>query len=505
MAAPILKFRDSAGALLTGAVAISGTEMIPGTPVEIQITHESGDATRNPRLISEVRSPVATTFDPDHEWRAKGVAQARITGGLGGLSVAATGWVSLGSASFLPLPVTVAGQGVVIEYRLDAPSGLAIGSAQVAPKVVSDQSEEAGVAASMLVGDGIHLPLRDGSAYALCYASANVLENPGGADDQVQIPAVVWIGAGIPWGLASYLETIDDLDSAAAALVAGEAVKVRLTLGPAGLVVQTKGVKAVAASAVAPAWPLGARLATITRAFDGLVNTVDIEGAVALDLFGWSSSSLTGTVGAGQNAIVDGRVIYSTTASNATLTASDTNQVFLLRDGSLDVTDDDTKPAPRALLIHEAVTDGSGVTAHRDRRQFIGYSPGEVAFQWLGTIATAAYRYAHVPGNRDAYVLPIGGVTASIGVQAVTPASGATTFDVEYLDTDGTTWRSLFDATARPSIAYNATGLGLVDRDVRPIRLVLPAGTLLRANVTAIPAGAAADPKDGTLLLRFAL
>src|SRR5688500_598986 len=212
MAAPILKFRDSAGDPLTASVQLSGEEMVPGAPVEIQITHESGDATRNPRLISEVRSPIDTAFDPDHEWRTKGVVQARITGGLGGLSVAATAWTSLGASSFLPLPVTVAGQGIVIEYRTDAPSGLTLAVAHVAPKVVSDQSEEASVAVSMLVGDGIHLPLRDGSAYALCSFSGNVVENPGGADDQVQIPSVVWIGGGVPWGLASYLETIDDLD-----------------------------------------------------------------------------------------------------------------------------------------------------------------------------------------------------------------------------------------------------------------------------------------------------
>ncbi len=506
MAAPILKFRDSAGTLLAGPVTLTATAGTPGAATEIRLTHESGDQLRDAKLKGFVRDPSATTWERDaHEWGSAGIPQARITGGLGGLSVAATAWTSIGANSYIPLPDMVAGQGVVLEFRLDAPPDTAVPTAEVSPVVTNDRGEEVGVAASMLVGDGILLPLRDGSAYALCSYSANVVENPGGADDKVQIPSVVWIGGGVPWGLYAYLETITNLDSAAAALSSGQAYKLRLTLGPAGLVVQTKGVKAAAASAVAPAWPLGVRLATVTRAFDGLINNVDIENALALDLFGWSATGLTGTVGAGQNALVDGSVIYATTPGNVTLTASDTNQVFLLREGALDQTDDGTKPAPRALLIHEAVTNGSGVTAHRDRRAFIGYSPAEAVFQWVGTITTGSYRYAHVPGNREAYVLPIGGVTASIGVQAVTPASGATTWDVEYLDTDGTTWRSLFDAAARPSVAYNASGLALVDRDVQLIRLVLPAGTLLRANVTALPAGAAADPKDGTLLLRFAL
>lgn len=506
MAAPILKFRDSVGALLTGPVTITATAGTPGAATEIQITHESGDQLRDAKLKAFVRDPSATTWERDaHEWGSAGIPQARITAGLGGLSVAATAWTSIGANSYIPLPDMVAGEGVVVQFRLDAPPDTTVPTAEVDPVVTNDRGEEVGVAPSLILGDGIHLPFRDSGAYALAYASANVLENPGGADDKVQIPSVVWIGGGVPWGIYTYLETISANDSAAAALASGEAYKLRLTLGPAGLVVQTKGVKAAAASAVAPAWPAGVRLATVTRAFDGLINTVDIENVIALDLFGWSASGLTGTVGAGQNALVDGAVIYSTTPGNVTLTASDTNQVFLLRDGALDSTDDGSKPAPRALLIHEAVTDGSGVTTHRDRRHFIGYSPGEIVFQWLGTITTASYRYAHVPGNREAYVLPIGGVTASIGTQAVTPASGGTTWDVEYLDTDGTTWRSLFNAAARPSVPYNASGLGLVDRDVYPIRLVLPAGTLLRANVTAIPAGAAADPKDGTLLLRFAL
>lgn len=506
MAAPVLTFRDSAGDPLAAAVEITATAGTPGTATEIQLTHDSGDQLRDARLKAFVRDSGETTWQREsHEWGSQGIPQARITEGLGGLAVSATAWTNLGAGSYLPLPDLQAGEGLVLEFRLDAPPDTSVPSAQINPVVTNDRGEEVGAAVSLIMGDGIVLPFRDSSAYALAYIGGAIVENPGGADDQVQLPHLIWIGGGIPWGKAAHLVTLDDEDSAAATLAPGEAYKARLTLADDGTVTQTKGEKDVAASAEAPAWPAGeVRLATVTRGFDGIINNVDIESVAALDLFGWSATSLTGTLGAGRNALVNGSLIYSTTPSQASLQASQTNRVYQNRGGSLTVSPAAT-PAPGSLLMHEAVTDGSGVTAHRDRRAFIGYNPGEAVFRWEGTVATASYRYAHVPGTRDAYVLPILGIVFSIGTQAVGAASGATTADVEYLDSDGTTWISLFDSGARPSIAYNATGLALVDRAIYPVRLVLPAGTLLRANLPALPAGGSADPKDATLTLRYAL
>lgn len=98
-----------------------------------------------------------------------------------------------------------------------------------------------------------------------------IAESGGGADALVNMAAATWVFAGVDKTMSSKTATLNQNDSAAAALNVGEAYKAVISLSAStSALTATKGVKAVAASAVAPATPAGEiYLATVTVLYQG--------------------------------------------------------------------------------------------------------------------------------------------------------------------------------------------------------------------------------------------
>jgi hypothetical protein len=237
----------------------------------------------------------------------------------------------------------------------------------------------------------------------------------------------------------------------------------------------------------------------------GTINDADITDLRSLGLYAFTSSAAIATIGYGPHALIDDSLLTNQREQNVTLTASSDNWIWLTRSGTLVATTTATPPEPTALLIHEATVDGvPDVTATTDRRRFIGYVPLTIFFDWQGSLSTGDYRYAVIPPHVDAIVLPINGVAFSIETNATggTP-SGDSRADVEYWN--GSAWASIFDTAEDRPIIGNAEGDQIVDRAAVPAVFEIPAGSMIRANIAALPTGQSSGPDDATLTLQLGI
>jgi hypothetical protein len=140
-------------------------------------------------------------------------------------------------------------------------------------------------------------------------------------------------------------------------------------------------------------------------------------------------------------------------------------------------------------------TDGAAnVTAFADRRRFIGHRLHLLRFEWLGVLAVDDFRYAINPSDRPAYILPIRGLRALVGVAGT--VSGNTQFLAEVdNDYDDTFLTDLIVAASAPEIAFDATDFRSLDA-VAANHLIAP-GARIRAWLDEIPAGG--DAEDAVL------
>jgi len=496
---PVLKAYDSTDTSIVTTLTFAS--VLPGTPTAAQELHywnDKGDVV-SADTAKGVRLSVLARNQGDANFVGSGLEvldtkaiEVRVIGVQGAAVDVTTGWTKIGTNADLSLPDIPKDSAVELEHRISMPSGSDTTTVEIAFKLSSVQATFVGRYHGLQ--NGIRLGIGDGQSFGLA-ESDGVLED-GTPDDTVIIDDVAWIHEGIPYRLLNYNETINANDGDVAALASGESYYCALTLG-AGTVTQTKGSKAAdpLTDADKPALPADeAFLAWVVRSFDNIINTADITEAAAVttpDFFGYSDSGLAASIGKGE-AYVNGSLVETDSINQYTLTASTTTTIYLLEDGSLD---DNPGTAKRGMPLHYFVTDGSGVTAHTDLRQFFDQLAVVAMFHFHDTPAATDWTAWKNPFNYLLYLRPL---VNSILVQlhqepgSLGHASGNWILDVEKQGTGDSGWTTIFTSQGsddqRPTIAYDA-GTTKETGAARPEVLVVQPGESLRVQVDAIPTG----------------
>lgn len=438
------------------------------------------DTLQDARLIvlgipSAGADPVADGLEPLDRY----YAEARIVSGRGGLTVTATGWAPVGPGVSLSLPAMASGEGVELELRYSPAPDAQAAAVDLVLAVVQGVAHTDD-AASMEAGGGIVLGVGDGTT-TLLVAGASTLEDPGGASGSVQVGPLVWLYQGVPYSLAEGLQA---LTPAAAGLARYDLLSLA-----AGTLTVTSGTETGAALTDddKPAIPAGEiPLAYVEVDDASTIVQADVADVWIASLYSWSASGLSATLGPGPVALAGSAIVYHSVALPAVLTASSTNRVWLTPAGTLAVTTTAASPMAGAVLLWEATTDGTGVTALRDLRRWTGGRVDRVTFSIPGTLAAAQERYAMAP-QRDSYILPVAGLRLALGDPGGT--SGQTAVDLEADDGGG--FASLAGTDRPPAIAQGAADAR--DTGARPADFYVPAGARLRLTVDEVPGTASED------------
>lgn len=485
---------DNAGvALGTTPPDLAGSAGTPGTALPLQLWNDKDAAGADPFPPSQLFGYARLTTSslplvsgvPLVDRR---MVEVRITGGLGGKSVPAGAWTPLGTGSYLAIPSLSSGEGVSLEFRLSGPLDAQGANVYLVTSLFTQTSSPIGPGIPEILGNGIYLGIGDPLISSIIIG-ADVVENPGGADGQVQIGTFVWLVSG---GVHTHHVAL----SAIAASTAGTNRYVLISLADDGTLTLTDGAEVAGALTDddRPDTPIGdIAVAYVQRDDTATIVDADITNVYVVGGFHLSHSALSVNVGPGR-ALVDNGLIHTYSAQSATLTASSTNHLYLLRDGQLAVTTTGLPPAgTRPLLLAEYDTDVSSVTAFRPRHRYIGYRPYLLRFEWTGTLTVGQFRYGVNPSDRPVYIHPVQGLRVSVSAPGT--VSGSTRWQVQVDPDYDDTWIDLTAPTHAPEIPFDATDLR--DLSAIPATHTIPAGARIRAQIDAIPGGA--DSADAHL------
>ena len=498
MAAPNLVIYESTDTSVITTLSFTGVS--PGTPTAAQEFHAwnnkggaGAETVKSFKLIALARNQGDTNFvGSGLEVLDTHAIEVRSIGVQGSAVDVASGWVPLGTGRSMAIQQLPNDSAIEFEARINLPASADPTVVEISFRFLSVQTTAVGGYEAL--GNGILLGIGDGQMHGIC-ESEGVEEN-GTPDDDVIIKDVSWVHYGIPYRLLDYNETISANDGDSAALASGESYYCALTLG-AGTVTQTKGSKDTdpLTDDDKPALPAGEPLlAWVVRSFDNVINTADISESEAVttpDFFGFSSSSLTATIGAGQ-ALVNGSLIQRDFTQDLVLAASSISTIYLLEDGSLST---GRGSSDRGMPLWYVVTDGSSVTSYVDLRNFFDHLCAFAIFSFLGTPAATDWLTWKNPFNHQLYIRPFPNAIRMQLHQEPTSlghSSGNWIVDIEKQGLVDSGWTTIFTSQGsddqRPTIAYNA-GTVKNDGGARPEVLVVNPGETLRCQVDAIPSG----------------
>jgi len=419
-----------------------------------------------------------------------------------------TDWTPIGASAWLEVPDLGNDEGAQHEIRVNPPPNADVADVSIVFRVFSSRAEAIGLGHSATHGDGVLSRSGDTTVSEIIVCSGDVLENPGGANNQVKIPDLVWDRVGSRHSLLTHLATIDGNDGNSVALASGEEYWCTLSLG-AGVIAQTKSAKGVAlpvTSRVAP--PAGnVLLAYVLRGFDAVINTAEITNAWIVSRFGFSSVGLTANIGPGM-ALVDNRLVSRTgdEGEPISLSASSTNYLWLVPTGGLQKTTSSSPPTPQSYLLYVATTNGSTVTAVEDKRGFLGRRRRDVTLTidsfykaTPGLAVNDVGPAVYFESSRDGVLCFPRAITMALDGSG--SGSGSTVVDVERSEAGGS-WTTLFTSSGtddrRPTVTSGAAVP--VDADTHPEVLTIKAGWRLRARVAAVPGTTV--PKQATVNLQ---
>jgi len=488
-----LAWYDDLDATISTPPVFSGVEGgTPSTAQEFHIWNDLGGGASPTATNLSVSVLAKDAGDPDflacgHEFVDRQYFEARILNGLGGLSASTGPWVDLGCpGAKLELPEIPSGEGVAIEVRVSAPSDAP--TAQYSPLLrLNNTTAQSLGSAGEAVGDGILVGA--GGRAELMAISGDVVENPGGADDEIQTPHFIWRAGGNTWAQQEQLVELDQDDGDSATLAAGEAYYAILYGASDGTLAIAKGSKATAPLSVSdePAIPNdGVPLCRALVDDSGVISDSEIDQRHELGAFGFTGTTLTVTIGPGVG-IVRSKLAEIQSETQVSLTASSTNYVWLTSNGVLSVTTTSAEPSEGGKLLWVATTDSSNVTALEDRRAIGGSRKRHnIRFEFASGFATNDTAHAFypeaAPGN-----LSLAGIVAALYEAWSGGSSGSVDFDLEYLEPGGS-WTSIFPAgNGAPSIAHDASDP--FTKSAFPDAGQIPGCSRLRATVTATPTG----------------
>jgi len=306
--------------------------------------------------------------------------------------------------------------------------------------------------------------------------------------------------------------TLNQNDSAAAALALGQSYKVTISVDASGVVTATKGTKAV--SPTAPAVPTDEIfVAYVTVDYQGggtsVIDQADVDDASAVhcDYDVLAGAGLTVEIHSGSGVSTTSHYQFHGVVNVLSLAASDTSYIWRRPDGTFEDELLGVAPEDGSELLAEVDTDGSGVTAIRDRRVYLTAPLTDymIALRKSGAInATATYcDWSALPFDAE-----LVDVTLEVGDKG-TSASGSFQVDVNTIpagtsSTSGTRttiYTSQGTENHLPTVAYNAA----VARDVSYFHEVrrFSAGTRFSFDVDAVPGTISVNPTDLYVYLRF--
>jgi hypothetical protein len=353
-----------------------------------------------------------------------------------------TDWYRVGAGSVLPLPDLPGDCCYIIEARLHPPLKDGAPTASVNFKLISNYNESALALAGALsdLGQGIVTGIGDRTVTE--FVDAPTVTATGTPDALVHVSGDAFIYRG------AYVQKpgVDDLtlnqnDSAAAALTAGHEYKALISQPSSGAAVATKGLLATTGTSVLPALPAGNLLiATVTVAYH-VTASVIAQGDITVFA---ASGQGKPTIGTGLTvnvaalrAIMPGARIINRSARVVTVTGNASPITSYGWLGSSDavtvVATDSTPPFAGALPLFSCVANATTVTSLTDLRGFFSIDSGGVPCM-VKTFSSAS-----------AAAVNIADVTVAPG----TSASGGIVFEVELSDgTDFAVLRARFSYVA---------------------------------------------------------
>lgn len=490
------KWYDNLNVLLTAAIDFGEIDAgIPSTATEIRLINDLGgtlssDDLVNARVFIMARALGDSAFkSAGNEFVDRFYVEARIVGGVN-KTIQSTAFAPLGAGKFIKLPVLKSDEGIKIEVRANPPFD-ALGSPEVTFAVEASPSEFLQAGLTEGGADGVYHGLGDAGMSEHVIATT-VVENPGGADDQVQLGLQVWLHDG------EMFTVVDALSAASTAAATGKERYDLYSLKSDGTLELTAGteVTAPATDSDKPAIPTGnLPLAYLLVDDTDIIADSDITNIYVRGMFTAVGNGLNLEVGGG-TALVDNALIMHQQVSIVPMVANDTNYVWLVRAGGFTVTQVVTPPEDRALLMYQAVTGASSVTTLTDRRHLVGGDIKTFELHWDGTVVVNSERHAVLNSLRDARILPVGGIFAAVGAIG-DGTGGQLRFDVEV---DDSGYATIFTTGEQPpEILFGATDL--VFLSAIPEVWKIPGRARIKAEPSTLPTSAGTDPSDASLTL----
>lgn len=483
--------------------AVNGT---PGTPIERHLFNDFAGAEAasdsEDFLLTVVTRPAGVgDYTMEDDLAANGWVEVRLTGSGGtGMVNQTTGWTRLGRGRYLRVRGIKGAGWRGFEIRDNVPFGAGVLAKDVKFRVIE------GLRAFALEfghteggAQGLRMGLGDASFTEIL--SGFEMTEAGTPDNTVLVAKGREVFAGVPAAELDSILTFSNLDVASAALAAAEEYLALITRDGAGGFVATKTAKGTAplAETLLPAIPAGHRaLGWVRVPFSAVIANAEITSTVV-----YGGAALVGTTLAPVihpfEALIGNAMIIIPSSIPLTLVDADVNYVWISPSGGVATNVTGIQPEDMSQLAYEVTTAAGVITLVMDCRQWVYPCPVNVTLYRQGTLAAAQVFYGVLPSMASAYLLPIGGITASVGDRGAT--SGATLFDVYSTDRNNT-YVTLFTGSGthdeRPSIAFDAAHP--VDMDAMPEVCFFHGGTRFKAEVVSIPGTASVD---ATLTLRM--
>ncbi len=500
---PILAWYESDDSALATALSFSPEN---GTPTAEQTVHLWNDKAGSAGS-DEATGVIVTALSRDDgssdgysfedDAAAGGWIEVKVVdqGGTNEPDAQATGWVPVGKNRYLSLRDIPSDGYHEIDVRMNVPAGVGVQAKEVLIRATYGAIAEPLADGFWHAGmQGVRTQLGDPGATILVSGGATTPNAP--ADDKVDVATWHAIHAGVPTCKVTTEVTLNQT-AGDGALGAGEYYWAILSAKSDGTITTTKGNALTAPQDLTERGDVPAGeilLADVAVDYDaggGAIALADIftdrreYGCFNIE---YSASSLDVTISPGEG-IVYGTLIRRTSGYEVTLGATDTLYLWLTPTGTVESTTSEVATTTGSLLLWEATTDGSGVTAVVDRRKWLG-KDYTVNLGISGNLSAAlASLHAVLPSGNGWYVRPIRPVDLSVGTTGDT--SGSTVVDIEVSEAGGS-WTSLYPSSAtvdlRGSIVYNDANE--VD-NAQTETMTIQAASRIRAKVTAIPGGTA--------------
>lgn len=275
------------------------------------------------------------------------------------------------------LPEILAGNIIFADIWLEQPSVSSGGGAvNLKFEVAKDGPARAVEEGVTMVGRGIDSGVNQPKSYLI---SGRLLTASGSPDDKVHVAAGSWLYQGTAViDASSHNLTLNQNDSLASALVAGESYYAAISQGLSTTPTVTKGVKS-ASTPAKPSVPFGESLIGFALvAYGGSGSVISSGDLEDIDLsYGryavtFPATGLTATVHPGEALTANFHQIRSV-KGDVVLINSTNNLIWLEATGAVTVvTGTADAPSPGALLLRTLTTSGGNVTVDVDNRTYIG-------------------------------------------------------------------------------------------------------------------------------------